>query len=355
MKILPKFICSMTFCFSLNLSAAHFTIQDLGTLSTEQSLASGINENNCIAGKVTNEGVHSDFIWDEANGLTLLDHKTTFHVPLINNQGVLAGIFYYKTEFWFSGNKTSKHIYLRYPDGSFKDIDFPSNWKNTLFIYDWQTFSLYEKEIGIIGFNDKEQLLLCNSSDRAKATEYAIWEKGKFNYFDKETLDKAYAINNQGIILGRKWINENGKAIPMLVLFDRDNNSYIEIMRDVNIGSQLLNDLSEVAVIQGVKVDNFKGYYWSAEKGLMALDFLPLAINNRNQMTGLKLFENEAVPVFWEQGNFINLCEDLKIGESETLWTNIKQISGINDKGRIVGRGEFEGNTHSFMLIPNNK
>jgi hypothetical protein len=345
----------MPFCFALNLSAAHFTIQDLGTLSTEQSLVSGINESNLIAGKVTNQGqgADTDFIWDVEHGLTCLAHQTTsYQLPLINNQGTIAGLFWYKTEFWFEKNTTSKHIYLRNADGSFKDIGFPSKWKNDL-IEDWQTLSVWDnKQISLIGFNDKEQLLISNSFNKAKANEYAVWEKGNFYYIEKETLDKAYAINNHGIILGRRWIKENGIAIPMLVLFDRENNSYVEIMKDINLVSVKLNDLGEVIIVQGLKAENLKGFLWSSDKGLVPLNFLPFCMNNQNQIVGIINFENRSVPVLCDQGALIDLAEDLKIGQPESLWTDIKFFNGINDSGRVVGIGVFEGTTHGFMLVP---
>ncbi|MBA2369707.1 MAG: hypothetical protein H0V82_11885 [Candidatus Protochlamydia sp.] len=352
MKHFIKLISSLAFCFSFYLNAAHFSIQDLGTLVTEQSFVSGINENDLIAGKLIDQGINTDFIWTEKDGLTRLDHQSTYQAPLLNNRGVIAGVFWYKTEFWFEANTTSKNLYLRYLDGTFKNIGFPSKWKNKS-LKDWQTpYAWDEKEIGIIGFNDKDQLLLMNASTKSKANEFAIWEKGMFDYIDRETLDKAYAINNSGIILGRKWIKENGISIPMLVLYDREKNSYIEIMKDINLFSVALNNLGEVAIVQGSKEENWKGFYWTIEKGLNPLDFLPFCMNNQNQIVGIKIFENTFFPVLCDNGKLVNIAEDLKIGEPETLWTCIKSFVGINDSGRIVGIGEFEGMMHGFMLTP---
>lgn len=353
MKILCNLI-GLILCFSpVCLQGSNFTIQDLGTLANDQSIPSSINNNNMVAGMVVDKGLNIDFIWDKYNGLTCLTHQSSFQPPLINNNNTIAGIFWKKTNNWFTKNTRSKHFYFRFPDGSFQDIGVPQKWNNNS-IEDWQTHFLWDdKEFGIVGFNDKKQVLISNSLNPTKATAFAVWQNGDFKFIDADSLSLAYDMNNDGLILGRKWIKEDGRDVPMLVLYDFEQNRTVEIMRDVNLFNKKLNNQGQVVIIQGAKEKNFVGFLWDQHNGLIPLkDFLPLRANGKNQMVGLKAIEDKLLYFLWDQGELLNLNEVLKIGDSDSIWNEISGITGINDNCYIIGQGIFDGKKHAFIISP---
>jgi hypothetical protein len=353
MKITFNLIGLMLLCSPFNIQGLSFTIRDLDTLATDRSSVGGINNHNVIVGNLSDHDTKRDFIWDSEKKLTDLPFTPTYQLPLINNHNQIVGIFWHQTNNWFFENKYSKHIYLLSNDGSIKDIGAPSKWKSQI-LQHWQTRSVWDdKALAIIDFNDQGQILIANASEISKASEFAIWDNGEFQYIDSIILSTAYGMNNQGIILGRKWVaNEEGN-IPMLVLYDFKNNIIQEIMEDVNLVCKRLNDRGQVIVTQLVKNQDkkpaVKGSLWDQEKGLIPLDeFLPLAINNCNQMIGIQLLDIESKkhnPLFWNNGEIINLKDCIGI------WGEIEPKK-INDNGYITGEGFFDGKKHAFVLIP---
>lgn len=104
----------------------------------------------------------------------------------------------------------SKHLYLSQPEGCIRDIGASTQWQIQE-LSDWQAPSLWDnKELGIVAFNDLQQILVANHVEVHKATQFALWQNGSFKAIDSEVLAIPYAMNNQGVILGRKWMVEKG-------------------------------------------------------------------------------------------------------------------------------------------------
>lgn len=357
MKMIHRLLALLFFLSPLNLVGAHYQIKDLGTLSHNHSLASGINNDNVIVG-MTESTTNFNYIWNPNNGLILLPYITTYQSPYINNKNEIVGLYWHKTNYWFFGNKSSKHIFLLRPDGFFQDLETPSKWDRQLLAGSEDSFKVWDKkEIGIIDFNDRGQILIGNSYVFRKMTEFAIWEEGEFKYLEKDGLEVAYGINNEGVLLGRKCLSEG--SIPMLVLYDPENNTTQVVGEADSFSYGVHNDEGQVALLQmNFELHIVKGFVWDICNGLVELNnFVPIDLNNRGQMIGVQARKNgnveEIIPSIWKEGEVINLIDDLKIGEDDSPWSKIEVLTSINDNGYIIGQGVYNDKKHAFVLIPN--
>lgn len=341
----------------LNLQGLDYVIQDLGTLMADESHAVGINNKNTIVGYSKQKDDVRSFIWKQNDGLSFLLHPN-YQLPIINNLNQVTDLFWHSTDYWFADNTRSKHIYI-YDNGLSQDLGAPEQWEIQK-LERWQDKSSFwdNKELGILSFNDNQQILIANSKDINKATRFAIWQKGVFKEVDPNIISKAYAMNNQGLILARKWIQKDNLNLPMLVLYNPIDGATVEITKDVNIINRKLNDLGQVIVLQGLKYSaKLKGFLWDSEKGLIELeDFAPSAFNNCNQIIGFQISEtynrNFTQPLLWTPSEVISLTPFIQSNNFESLWSEITSLDGINDNGYIIGQGLFDGKKHAFVLIP---
>lgn len=339
-----------------NLQGLNFTIQDLGTLTTHESTASGINNDNVIVGSTKNLKEISYFMWDEDKGVTPLPFTCTYQMPFINIHREIAGISWYQTNYWFTNNIRSKHLCIINREGADQDIGAPTQWKIQE-LERWQSDHWDDKELKILAFNDQKQILMTNSHDLNEATQFVVWQDGVFKEIDPSILSIAYTMNNEGLILGRRWVKTETGNLPMLILYDLNRGVATEIMRDINLAMQNLNDRGQVITIQILKEGKtVKGLLWDPQEGLTELeDFAPVTFNNHNQMIGLQISEmnnDKFVWLFWNNGEKINLNEKTGVGSTKSLWNQISSIEKMNDRGYAIGQGDFDGKKHAFILIP---
>jgi hypothetical protein len=359
MKIFQWMIGVFLGILPLNLQGLDYIIQDLGTLTADESHAAVINNQNTIVGYTKQANEVSNFIWKQNEGLVLLPYPN-YQLPLINNLNQVTDIFWHrtKTNYWFATNTDtrSKHIYI-YDNGILQDLGSPEQWEIQK-IENWQTASAWDnKELGILSFNDNQQILIANAKQVNKATRFAIWQNGVFKEIDTNVISNAYEMNNQGLILARKWMQKENINVPMLVLYNPLEETIIEITKDVNIINRKLNDQGQVIVLQGLKNPaECKGFLWDSEKGVTEFeDFAPVAFNNCNQIIGFQISEilnKNFVPLMWTASEVISLTQFIKSGGIESIWSEVTSIDGINDNGYIIGEGLFDGKKHAFVLVP---
>lgn len=358
MKLYNRWIFAFLLIFlHQNLSAINYKIQDLGTLDTNHSHVSDLNNQNCVTGFFAINGNSSTaFIWEPNKGLIPLPN-VPYTGPLINNHNQLVNIVWFTTNFWFKENYTTKHLYLYNSDGTNQDIGVPEKWNIEKLKY-WQSPNEYDyRELGIISFTDDGQILVSNALQVEKATKFAIWQNGKFQELDTKEISRFYDMNNHGLILGRKMIEKDGEKIPMLVIYDRKEGTFTEIMKDINTITRKLNDRGQVLISQVAFAGSAgRGFLWDSEKGLIELeDFLPTAFNNSDQIIGFKissLLVNKYEPLLWTPNEVFSLNTILEIDSFDSLWNEITVLRGINDNGYIIGTGNYQGATQSFVLIP---
>ena|GEM_PF-6184266 len=355
MKIVFQLIVgSLLGILPLNLQALSYIVQDLGTLASNESHVTGINNQNSIVGFTKQAGNINDFIWNPNQGLVSLPYPS-YQLTLVNNHNQVVGIFWHETNYWFANNIHSKHLYIYHNDAFIQDVGSPKQWKMQELEH-WQTLSTRDnKELGVLAFNDHQQILVSNSSQSNKATQFAIWENGIFKDIDNSIISNAYGMNNQGLVLGRKWVQKDGVNVPMLVLYNSMEGTIFEIIKDINIVKRQLNDLGQVIVFQ-VKESVSKGFLWDPKKGLIDLeDFAPLALNNCDQIVGFQISElknKKLVPLMWTPYETISLSQSIGSSNPESIWDEIVSFNGINDNGYIIGQGLFDGKKHAFVLIP---
>lgn len=355
--LLSFFLCTFSI---LSLDALQFKLQDLGTLSYDNSKVGRINSQGIITGQVMREKKPHNFIWQSGKGLTILDYIPSCDPPFINNHNSLADIFWYYTNYWVFDNEGFKHICLVKPEHKLEDIMFPQGWPIQNLEH-WQDPTAWDKhELSIIGFNDLNQILVTNACQSKKRTQFAIWEDNKFKPIDPAVLEKVYGMNNQGFLLGRKWMTQDGHYVPMLVLYNLIDETVIPVMKDLELMARKLNDQNQII---GVKKhvngpNKAEGFLWSLDTGFISLrSFLPVAANSKGHLLGFKMSPGNSKlnPTLIYEGEEFDLNQLLDFENSPSAWVRIETVSGINDDGWIIGEGIFDDKEHGFVLIPVNE
>lgn len=327
--------------------------------------------------------VVTNFIWHETVGIITLPYKPTCRPALINNHNKMSDIYWFFTNYWIFPNQGYKHVLLMSvltdPGYLLWDIGTPKGWK-TQSLDSWQYVKLPsskipnpdsiwdDHELSVIGFNDLNQILIANSCHDKKRTQYAIWTLGEHAPLEKEffpkdfipidssILDKAYAINNHGIILGRQWVMHEGNNVPMLVLYDTLSNTVLPAIKDVELVTSDLNDLNQIVGVRKnfLNPNKTEGFLWDPEDGLVLLDsFIPTAINNKGQIVGYQTHpDGSQTPALMHMGDIIDLNKLLDLENANSAWVKINIVKDINDAGYIVGEGIFDGKPHGFLLAP---
>lgn len=212
-----KLFCSFSFlfmCFLIS-STVHSTpiyrIVDLGLQESDQSEAVAVNDKGQVAGSYWMLGTKYSFLWNERDGISLIDLPETAAIVVMNNQGHIAG---------------------NYIDSSGRERGFFWDKQNGFF----DIGSLGGNFTHIYDMNDRGQIVgqseCVNASlvDGESEQHAFLWEKG--NIFDLGALvgelglsgdrSKATGINNLGQIVGesnalfahkRKLLRTNNRAV----------------------------------------------------------------------------------------------------------------------------------------------
>jgi hypothetical protein len=363
---------ALFFLFMANMADVEglsYILKDLGTLQTEKSTVEKINDGGYVTGQILMKNQKNDppqnklqdkyvhFVWEQDKGLTQFGFTSpSCHAPLINNHNHIAGTFWYFTKYWIFPNFAEKHVYLIDESYAFNDLQFPLNWEidrleSWKIPYQWDNH-----ELAVIGYNDLNQILIADSCHEKKRTQFAIWKDGVFHPIDAAVLEKAYAINNEGIVLGRKWIVNEGNHVPTLVLYDPSTEGIAPITKDLEITIHDFNDANQIVGVRKFASSPNKsdGFFWEWSSGIVLMDsFLPSAINNKGQIVGYKVLSDDTLaPALWDNGQVTDLNQMLNLENSESAWVKIVTVKDINNDGWIIGEGIYDDKTHGFVLIP---
>lgn len=353
---------------AVHVEGISYILKDLGTLQTEKSTVGMLNDEGYVTGqilmknpengsnptKVQDKYVH--FVWHQDKGLTQFDFTPpSCRPPLINNHNQIVGTFWYFTNYWIFPNFAAKHLYVMDNTYAMQDLQSPPNWDIDK-LETWKIPHQWDKhELAVIGYNDLNQMLIANSCHEKKRTQFAIWNDGVYRPIESTELEKAYAINNQGTVLGRQWIITEGKHIPMLVLFDPASGAVAVISKDLEMTIQDFNDSNQVIGLRKFASTNkTDGFFWDINSGITLMEsFLPSAMNNKGQIVGYKVLGDDTqVPAILNNGEVIDLNKLLDLENSESAWVKITTVKDINDAGCIIGEGIYDDKTHGFILIP---
>jgi hypothetical protein len=305
-----KNIFLLFFLFSLSFAGAEtYKIQDLGTLHSDMSYATCINEKGQVVGSLfTDKKYH--FLWDPLSGLILLeanDDKPLVYAgcgPFINDLGEFSQYpINNKGEKFLIENE---RLFKLLPSGKKVELDSTLKWH-------------------------MPPGLMISSADNRK-----IWE-----------ADVGLRVNEIGLVLG---LTDKGpvvldtlskKKYELQKLFETSSKKHLR-------GATHLNDKGEVTAwseeFHGWAGFYFHSYTWTIKKGFIPFNspVIPCLINNLGKIIGFFDDAESSPPTPW------NISVEM-----QEPWASIEVLMDINDEGKIVGWGKTrDGHLHAVLLVP---
>lgn len=303
---------------TLHTGFASYTITDLGPGNTYSI--------NNFGQAIVSDGSMS-YVWDNGQKTPINGSNIAFQ---INNSGQVAGFF---------ADNLGERAYL---------------WENGQRI-DLGNFGGLKSSAN--GINDAGQIIGVYYTAKEKFNPF-IWQNGTMT--DLGTLGfngGAMGINNQGQVVGYsglifgvthafKW--ENGNMIDLGTLSGHNGS----IAYDINDSGQAVGSSSNSLTQQTQAV------LWSngniIELGNLGGNISAgVDINNKGQVAGFgNTNDNGGLShaFIWEDGNMADLNSLIP---ADSGWL-LQLVSGINDRGQIVGQGinSSTGKNHAFLLNP---
>ena len=278
-----------------------------------------------------NQGI---FIWQSDSENYLLKN-TPFTTPVINDLGHVA--FTEDKTGWFSNQKQG--CIWDAKDGV-KSLEMPKEWTDC-----------YVRDINNLGdilLMDKP-VKLCKCNPHALITIHRNQEFSSFIFSDIQQGDK---LNHSGQVLGTAFHYIGLKEISYPIVID-PSTGFIHMIPFND--TAWVYDMNNQGQVVGQFYDESKklwvGFLWDIHNSIEVFeDFLPFALNNNGQIIGLN---SKYQSILWENGQGKNielLCEPEP--GSQIKWEKILKLTGINDKGQIIGFGKSNHQIHGFVLNP---
>jgi probable HAF family extracellular repeat protein len=336
-------ISSLTFVmYKSSFAAQTYFISDIG-----EAFPLSINNRGEVAGWIfTEPGTYNAFLWTQRKGLLNLGTfgEENAVAAFINNRGqVLVDAYSYNGR----PEVSEKRVFLWRPKP--RAISLPTLSDGPY--YDAQAMNDFDHIVGL-------------------HTNISIYGTGFFWSLDKglveiETLGGEQAswasdINNKDEVVGISSITGGGAHAFLWTL---DNGiTDLGTLGGVYSEASAINDLGQVVGFSEITPNmvDYEGFLWKTDEGMISLgNFYPWDINNVGQIVGNG--GTQWVPLLWENGQIYQL-EDLIFNGLK--WDYLDIVTGINDKGQIIGRGKLqdlldeEGNVieigkyHSFLANP---
>lgn len=352
--VLPIFFCLI----SLHVQATPaFKLVDLGLFESDHSEVNAINDNGQLVGFYTIQGKKIYFIWDQSEGISLLNFPKTSTVKVINNSGQIAGEFL--------DSKSCVHGFM---------------WDRSLGFSDIGTLG---GNVHVVGMNDLGQIVGHYELEGASfvnensTTAHAfMWEKGVIH--DLGTLigdmglpgDYSYAvgINNNGVIIGSSTsaVVHKGKITNSEQIAVIWRNNLIEEFDSTYSGTIELQSINDNGLVTCFKKS-------IAEKGLYVVDLTSMKdwqlgnwseskIRNNNMVLSyqhnnlysLKLTSNGDYTIHHPQRNagVINMKNVFNEMDSD-LWDEFIGICDFNSNSWVVASvSNVFGEQHSLVFVP---
>lgn len=370
-------LLSSSFCFGLN-----YKVQDLH-LSASESYAVSLSNGGAVAGKIKQEKDYYDFTWTPERGVVILPNQTSTSLPVMNPQGEMASVYWTSHPSWLNWGLV-KHFYTLDLKSKVKNLSLPAAWKRES-LESWQTPGIWDANtLAVYAMTDHHYVLVADHFDPTRAKKFAVWHpdpsfwekpSGKFQEIDKRILSQAWLMNNQGIILGKHWENNEQGLTRDVILYDLVNKTVTPIFKDAGYTLTGFNDKGQICGWKIKSKSQIEGFLWDAEKGLQSLgNFIPHALNNHGQMVGnLTTDELYVVPYYstqhsnailhlqnqktyslapciWHEGevHLLESCIDLE----NLPWTTILSLNAINDRGEILGQAILDNSIQTILLAP---
>lgn len=318
-----------------------YKIRDLGTLETEYSIATSINDNCFISGFYLDksnpkEWKYPVFIWSPIVELKVMSFNEAIFAhtngpgnhPLLTNNGELFGImgsqyfgqlYNYNTSS-LSINRLSTNKWIKYPE---KIKIYSVNDLGELVFGEDGKILISGRDIDLTDMlNDRNRILINNKSEI-----FGLLKNDGIHQYSLFYLN----LNDNNII--EKSVNAN------LSIFDINNHGIA------------------VGIISSKSTGKTKGFIWEPQKEfLIFLDnFLPKLINDKGLLVGEIVNPDQTRSLgILNNGKTTNLIEAIGLDwNTVDGWQKIIGITDMNNHGQMVGIGErINGKKHAILIYP---
>lgn len=334
MNAVKKTICSMLIIAwgTLESVAAtmSFSVMDLGAKITPKAIN---NKGQVVGFTTTNDGHKRAFLYDKGMLTDLGTFGGTDSEALdINDSGHVAG------NYFMYGNKHAFQLH----DTQFTDLFGAAGM------------------IEATGINDQDVVIgdLVSMSDMG-SMHVMLYDNGLVT--DISAIGVGQGVTYPGISSLPRGINNNGQAVFFQGLCGswECEHSYLY---GTNVVTEIfpfnaadINSLGQVVGSSMREWGHVDGYVYQKGEMIRLNDFggnytYPTALNNVGQVIGTAQRSQDYT---YQPFIFFNeIMTDLNtLIPADSGW-NITKVSGINDKGQIIGIGLFNGEEHAFMLSP---
>lgn len=323
-----------------------YKILDLGTLGSEYSRASAINENGQILGHISDRGTYYVFIWSIDKGLEILSEKIPLGELKLNNKGQISGTYYdniYQCRRSFVWDQTKGLI----------DIG-----------------SLGGTETRILAFNDNCQIIGM-SKMKNKDDHIFLWNEGIMTDITAKFQEQIpgnwssispAAINNHGTIIINavlNFANPTGNNLYAYKSFFFKNNQFIPLLpeeaidtsvscRDWDDNDNALVDIREKNQVGGTFIINGCSKIMVHSQNCVLINNLPCAIDELPGELKKDVYGN------FYYGRGINIMKLLNIQEPFCAkFRETPLITDHNSKGHVIGiMDTIHSGYHAFLAIP---
>lgn len=321
------------FTFATATVSLSYALTNLGTLGGNYSEAFGINDAGIVVGDSSPSNTSSmlGFVWQEGTMNYLMPNSplTQPHPMDINNIGQVVCNTY------SPGHVSGKKAFvLWWQSGNIADID-PSG----------ETTSLAQS------INDKGQVAVWELVGRSY-----LWEKG--NKILLGSLgggsSSAFGINNAGQVVGRSTIiSESSHAF----LWEKGKMKDLGLLGGNYSEARSINKAAQVVGYSSINNNSpsyVHAFLWENPKmkdlgTLGGNNSSALAINNWGTIVGKSEIISGVEHAFvWKNRRMTDLNSLLPTNSGWELTV----ANAINNRGQIVGKGKFNGQTRAFLLTP---
>jgi probable HAF family extracellular repeat protein len=334
-------------CLLMPLAVAQiYSVTDLGTLGGSYSAATGINARGQVVGysdTADHSAVHA-FVWTRHGGMQDLNPPeiTQSLATGINDLGHVVGV----ATFPVGDDHFQAHAVL---------------WTKQNGIQDFGTLGNFSTAFGI---NDRDQVVGDTNITGGNTDAAFVWTKAG-GMEDLGTLGgggaTAQAINNLGHVVGGSFTGDGFHAFFWTTSVGMRDLGTLGGCESQATG---INDVGEI--VGGSSIDcvsnNRHAFLWTRKTGLQDLATPqgtsfggPGAVNILGMVVGaacpLQCLSQESVHGFiWTTATGWLDLNNLILADSG--WV-IENVSAINARGQITGRGFINGQYHAFLLTPN--
>lgn len=358
--IVILFLALISLCSSIDTFAQEYRISDVGTLLTDTSTALSINDKGQVAGICAIDGRDHLFLWDSKTNIKIIEvplEDLVEDIPVPQDEKYI-GIEFKKSvridEFNIFKLTDKGTIFfsisIHYLFGCCQNVtqQLPMMWNQESGLVKIEVE--LAKNVSITSVNNNDELLL-TLQDENKKYYSVIYKNNTIKFLDNVTY--ATSINNNGLILGALKINNESKTVTTMCLLDKKNNI---IMRDIKKSSSVFNDNYDFIIHNHLSgrecsydIYNIKTNQ-TVNIGIFPHNITRSKINNKREVL---LNRTNQPLLFTKSRKLIDLQKNLNLGaDISTKWISIYECYDLNNSGKIVGKGIYNGKMHAFILTP---